>query len=640
MTVSRRWLALLLAALALLMPGAASAEERIVSWRSDIDVRANGALDVTETLRVEAEGDNIRHGIFRDFPTRYQGNGRKVRVGFDVHAVERDGHPEPYATEAIDNGTRIRIGSADTYVPYGEHTYVIRYTTTRQLGFFPGYDELYWNVTGNGWMFPIDTAEAHVRLPQPVPFGPERAVYTGPQGSTAHDAETVSEGPGEITIRTTAPLGAYEGLTIAVRWPKGVVAEPPKPSPAWETLQEQAPRGAALLALLGLVLYYYYAWKRAGRGPRAGTVVPLFTPPDGLSAAALRYVKRMGFDDRCFAAAIVESGVHRELKIVEDHEGFFHRKKTSLVKTTGQGDLPAPERAMLTALFAGHDTIEMDQKNHAYFGAARKALSDGLEESYKDKTFVRNLGWAWMGLLLLFAAMALILAVVAFSDFYASTVECAFPAASFGFFAAAVLLILKRRKGWAYGALIAACIIGGIALFAIAFIGLADVEPLGSLAWMFAPLLALPLVVTAFAWMSAPTPEGRALMDRIAGFEQYLSITEEDRLEAMHPPEKTPELFERYLPHAVALGVENRWADKFASVLAAAEADPSRQGGTFGWYSGSGNVWSNPGRFAGAMGAALASSAASAATAPGSSSGSGGGGSSGGGGGGGGGGGW
>jgi uncharacterized membrane protein len=153
---------------------------------------------------------------------------------------------------------------------------------------------------------------------------------------------------------------------------------------------------------------------------------------------------------------------------------------------------------------------------------------------------------------------------------------------------------------------------------------------------MFAPLLALPFVVSAFAWMSAPTREGRALIDRIAGFEQYLSITEESRLEAMHPPEKTPELFERCLPHAIALGVENHWADKFAAVLAAAEADPARHGNTFGWYSGSGNAWSNPSRFAGAVGASLASSVSSASTAPGSS----GGGSSGGGAGGGGGGGW
>jgi uncharacterized membrane protein YgcG len=326
--------------------------------------------------------------------------------------------------------------------------------------------------------------------------------------------------------------------------------------------------------------------------------------------------------------------------MVEGEKHIFSHKDTTLVKTYGGSELDPSERAMVDELFARDNSILMFQTNHLYFSAARKALSDGLEESYKGKTFVQNLSWAWMGMLLFFTSIALMLAIIAFSDFYATTVECAFPAAAFGFFVAAVVLVLRRRKGWAYRAAIAACIVAGAGLFAIAFIGLADEEPLYRLGWMFAPFLSLPLVITAFAWMAAPTPRGRELMDRIAGFEQYLSITEEDRLNAMHPPEKTPELFERYLPHAIALGVENRWADKFAAVLAAAEADPSRQGNSFGWYSGSGNVWSNPGRFAGAMGAALASGVASASTAPGSSSGSGGGGSSGGGGGGGGGGGW
>ena len=639
MRYATRFLAVLLAALAL-VPGAASAQERIISWRSDVDIRGDSSLDVTETIRVEAEGDNIKHGIFRDFPTDYRRDGRPVRVGFDVLSVTRDGQAEPYDLETIDNGKRIKIGNADSYVPYGEHTYVVHYITTRQLGFVDGYDELYWNVTGNGWAFPIESAEAHIRLPQRVPFGPDRAFYTGPQGATEHNAEVVSESPGQIAVRTTAPLGPYEGLTVAVRWPKGIVTQPPGPSAAWQAFQDQAPRAGGLLALLGLAIYYFYAWKRAGRGPRAGTVVPLFAPPDGMSAAALRYVKRMGFDNRCFAAAVVESGVHRALKIVDDREGIFHSKKTRLERTSGDGELSAPEQAMVTELFTGSDSIEMDDKNYERFQAAQKALSDGLEETYKDKTFVKNLGWAWMGLLLFFASMALILTVIAFSDFYATTMECAFPAAAFGFFVASVVLLLKRRKGWAYGLTIAACIVAGAGLFAMAFIGLADEEPLSSLGWMFAPFLSLPLVVTAFGWMSAPTPRGRELMDRIAGFEQYLSITEEDRLNAMHPPEKTPELFERYLPHAIALGVENRWADKFAAVLAAAETDPSRQGNSFGWYSGSGNVWSNPSRFAGAMGASLASSISSASTAPGSSSGSGGGGSSGGGGGGGGGGGW
>jgi uncharacterized membrane protein len=138
--------------------------------------------------------------------------------------------------------------------------------------------------------------------------------------------------------------------------------------------------------------------------------------------------------------------------------------------------------------------------------------------------------------------------------------------------------------------------------------------------------------------MAAPTREGRAVMDRIAGFQHYLSITEEDRLETLHPPEKTPSLFERYLPYAIALEVENEWAGRFAGVLAAAAA--SGQAGTMGWYSGHSDPWRDPDGFANQMGSSLASTISSASTAPGSSSGSGGGGSSGGGGGGGGGGGW
>lgn len=130
------------------------------------------------------------------------------------------------------------------------------------------------------------------------------------------------------------------------------------------------------------------------------------------------------------------------------------------------------------------------------------------------------------------------------------------------------------------------------------------------------------------------------MMDRIAGFKQYLSIAEERRLEALHPPEKTPELFERYLPYAIALEVENRWAERFAGVLASAAAAGAAVG-TASWYSGQGNVWDNPGGFASDVGSSLASTVSSASTSPSSSSGgSSGGGSSGGGGGGGGGSGW
>lgn len=631
---------LLLCLAALLLPSAAGAEEHIRSFLSDVSIAKDGTLSVTETIRVQAGGDNIRRGIFRDFPTRYQDRrGRTVRVGFEVLGVQRDGQAEPYAVEGIDNGERVRIGDADRLLEPGEHEYVIRYETDRQLGFFEDFDELYWNATGTGWMFPIDVAEARIRLPEPAQFG-NRAVYTGPQGSTAADAQVISEEPGAIVFRTTRPLGPYEGLTVAAAWPKGVVTAPTPPTPAQLWLQETGPLAAGLLGLGGLLLYYFYAWRRAGRGPDAGTIVPLFNPPDGLTAAALRYVSEMGFDNRTFSAAIVECGVRGKIRLVEEDGGFFSRTKTTIERTGDAADLPEPERAMHAALFALGDRVLLDNENHKTVGGAQTALRKGLERAYRGTMFVENMAWSGAGLLLIGVAVAFAAAVVILADPFAIDGAFLAPTATFVCFGLCAWLGVGSRRWSSMRRILAiigavlTLIAGGLAAFATIGLAMESDRP-----WpVFVPLLALPLGISAFWWMAAPTKAGRAAMDRIAGFRRYLSVTEEDRLETMHPPEKTPELFERYLPHAIALEVENRWASRFTGVLAAAAAAGQSQ--AMGWYSGNRDPWSDPDGFADRVGSSLSSTVASASTAPGSSSGSGGGGSSGGGGGGGGGGGW
>ena len=125
--------------LALTLP--ALAEERIENFVSDVTVNADASLSVKETITVNAEGNDIRHGILRDFPSTYTDkHGIRVRVGFDVLDVKRDGRGEPYGIESITNGKRIRIGDKDTFLDNGQHSYEITYTTTRQLGFFEKFD--------------------------------------------------------------------------------------------------------------------------------------------------------------------------------------------------------------------------------------------------------------------------------------------------------------------------------------------------------------------------------------------------------------------------------------------------------------------------------------------------------------------
>ena len=109
------------------------------------------------------------------------------------------------------NGVRVRIGSAGRSVNTGSHTYVIRYRTTRQIGFFDSYDELYWNATGTGWTFPIDVAEARINLPDKVEFK-QTAFYTGPQGAAGKDATIVEQQPGPHRVphheaRCRSPTG-------------------------------------------------------------------------------------------------------------------------------------------------------------------------------------------------------------------------------------------------------------------------------------------------------------------------------------------------------------------------------------------------------------------------------------------------
>jgi len=229
MTRIWRYLALLallaLSQAAPAQPGDRAGEERILSYSSDIRIGSDAGLDVTETIRINALGNEFRHGIYRDFPRTGRQAGGPVEVGFEVASVTRDGRPEPWRLEPAEGSYRIVIGDADVMLRPGAHTYRIRYRTTLQLGFLADRDELYWNVTGNGWDYAIDRAEARVRLPARVRFG-ARAFYTGARGSTRSHARVTAERPGDISIATTRRLEPGEGLTIAVAWRKGIVRDP------------------------------------------------------------------------------------------------------------------------------------------------------------------------------------------------------------------------------------------------------------------------------------------------------------------------------------------------------------------------------------------------------------------------------
>ena len=394
--IARRAVAAAFACLIALTAGSgARAAERILEFDSRVQVQRDGALVVTETIRAAAEGDQIKHGIYRDFPTTYPNKlGLRVRVGFHVLDVQRNGRPEPYRLENLSNGVRVYIGQSDVLLRPGTYTYTISYVTTGQIGFFADYDELYWNVTGTGWIFPIDRVRATIELPPSAgAFNP--TAYTGPEGDTGRDFAVARDSVGNTVFMTTRPLGAHEGLTVALAWQKGVVAAPSERARLLALLRDNLSVAAAAIGLVIVLAYYLVAWWRVGRDPPRGTVIPLFHPPEGFSPAAVRYVMHMGFDQKAFAAAVVGMAVKGWLTIEDEHGSYRLNRADARTEA-----LTADERAAFQQLFAGDATLELKNVNHRRIKDAIAALKSQLARDFEAIYFLRNARWLIPGLTL------------------------------------------------------------------------------------------------------------------------------------------------------------------------------------------------------------------------------------------------
>ncbi len=644
------WRAAILAALLafLALPAAAQdTSERITNYASDITVAKNGGLTVTETITVMVADDQIRHGIFRDFPTTYTDKfGRRVRVGFTVLRVTRDGFNEPYDIANIEDGQRIKIGDANVLLPPGLHTYTITYTTDRQIGFFDSFDELYWNVTGNFWKFAIDQAEATVHLPEGAHIL-RSASYTGAARAREDNATSEKLSDSVIKFRTTEALMPNEGLTVAVGFNKGAVLPPSAAEKRADFIRDNASMIVAIAGVLILLVYFAVTWWSFGRDPRHGTIIPLFAPPKDFSPAAVRYVHRMAYDRKAYAASIVNMAVKGYLTIAEE-DGTYTLTRTG--KSEAECGLADTESTIAGKLFDGpDDSIEMKQRNHTDIAASISALKRTLHNEYEKDYFVTNLHW-FVGGVAILGISALASALLS-EDNSASSFMLIWLA---GWSVGTALLAHRAWDAWAsviagpgsrianaFSALFMSAFalpfIGGLIVVLVLFGGQI------SLPASFALIIGGIACYVFYHLLKAPTLAGAKIRDQIDGFRIFLDTAEKDRLEKLNPPNVTPAVFERFLPYAIALDCENQWSKRFEAEAAAAGTVPSA--GAYGgyvpiWYSGSSFDNFGAAGFASALGASLAASAASAATAPGSSSGSGGGGFSGGGGGGGGGGGW
>ncbi|MDX0884280.1 DUF2207 domain-containing protein [Sinorhizobium medicae] len=640
----------LLAALALVffvlaMPLAAAAEEFISAYHSVIGVAKDGTLTVTETITANVEGNQIRRGIYRDFPLTFvDERDRRSKVDFKLLSVERDGDDEDYRTESINGGIRIYTGNADVLLPHGEHTFQITYETSRQIRFFDDHDELYWNVTGTEWAFPIEEATATVTLPDGVK-AKALDVFTGGYGATEKDARAVEEGD-EIFFATTRRLRPQEGLTVAIKLPKGSIE---RPTPSQENIWWLRDHAALVIAGAGLLfvtLYYGRAWIRVGRDPTRGVMVPRWDPPEGVSPALVNYIDNKGFSGggwTALSAAALNLAVRGHV-VLED------LKNAIIITATGKtGEkLPTGEAALMRAVEAADGKLTIDRENGKRIQAAGSGFRSAMEREHRGKYYRANKSYVVVGIVLSAATLAALLIFGGLSeDSIPFVIVPVFLAVFIAAFAVSVGKSFRRSSS------VRRRILSIVVLAFMGFVLFTEFSSILAALFSASDPADLPLFFAIggivlvnglfYFLMGAPTPLGTRMMDGIDGLRQYLTLAEKDRLNMQSAPEMSPGHFETLLPYAVALGVEKPWSETFERWLLAASAGAAAAAYQPSWYHGDsfgpGSFTDTIGGLAGSMTDKITSSLPPPARS--SSSGfSSGGGFSGGGGGGGGGGGW
>ena len=622
----------------------AFAQERILSYDSEITVYDDGSMLVHETIRVHAQGQSIKHGIYRDFPTIYKDRlGIEKHVPFDIASVRRDGNEEPYHTASRENGVRVYIGPRFATVSPGDHTYELTYRTDRQLGFYDDRDELYWNVTGNGWEFPIEHASARVMLPGSVPRAKvETYAYTGPVGYTARDFKAQLNSDNSFFFETTKPFAPHEGLTVVCWWDKGYMQPPTDEQKRLWFIRDNAGIVFAVIGLIVVLLYQLVAWMMVGRDPAPGTIVPLYMPPDEISAAGVRELVKMKFDDKAFAASIVGMAAKKFVSINKDALDAFTLVKNSDPKVYAA--LSPEERLVASRLFARGSTVLLSQVNRDVITEAVKALKQSLATRMEKIYFVRNSGY-----LVPSVALSVLTLMLAVWNANSQLKPLAlFMLLWLTIWSLGVITITMRVvnlwKSALHGGKQGLLKAGGalfLTLFALPFVG-GELIGAGALAHATSVITVFVLgmlVASNFVFhelLKAPTHMGRELLDKVDGFKLFLAATDGDQIKRA-PVNWNTDTFNRFLPYAIALDVEAEWTSKFGEAVTAASAAAAAGSAA---YSGAlaGDVIASG--FAASLGDSLAGAISSSSAAPGSGSGSGGGGSSGGGGGGGGGGGW
>ncbi|HEY2460102.1 MAG TPA: DUF2207 domain-containing protein [Candidatus Acidoferrum sp.] len=497
-------------------------ELRIKDFHADVNVLPDGSVDVTENIQAQFIGGPW-HGLYREIPVEYvTPQGLNYSLFLSVkHITDGNGRDLKFDTSRERHYRKLKI-----YVPDADNstqTISIEYTVSDALRFFDDHDEFYWNVTGDEWDVPITAASARITLPAGT-TNIRANPFTGSYRSTAKDAD-VEIAANSVEVRTRDPLRYHEGLTIAVAFDKGFVHQPTALEKTGLFLRSNWP---LFLPFIALFVMWYLWWTR-GRDPRLRPIAAQYEPPDKLTPGEAGTLVDDSADMRDITASIVDLAV-RGFIVIEEHQqdhlmGLIRNKDYNFVLKKNRADwasLKPHEQSLLDGLFSGG------------------TVGETVAMSSLQNTFYKNLPGIKNGI-------------------YDSLV-------SQGFY----LHRPDKVKAAYFGA---GATIGFLGVFG----GNAIASNLGMapLTFIVAGILTGAVICIFGQFMPAHTESGTRALEGVLGFEDFLAHVESDRFNRTI---KTPEMFEKFLPFAMALGVEKNWSKAFQGIL----TQPP------GWYRGGG----------------------------------------------------
>ena len=522
--------------------------EKIYLFNSDITVNTDGTISVVENITLNVKHQQIRRGIYRDIPF-------SLKESVTPLSLKMDGQPHPFFTEFKGSVQRINFGD-DNFIERGKHTYTFTYTFTGAIDFYKNYDEIYWNVTGNGWAFPIDKVRVHISFPPQVRVQENGiSLYTGYQGSKNNHTEETDT----LTYETTRPLSPREGMTIAVPFDKGVIQKPS----AFQSLRLFiSPISIfALILLAVLCTYLIMTWIAVGIDP-SYLIVPQYEPPQNISPAFIRYVCEPEIDTTVISCTLLDLALKGYIEIKENKSFFAIDKATITLKNRDTKNLSEEEILLIKRLFPGrNDTFVLGPSTARQWEPIRKEINKLFKQQAK-KYIISNSSYIKMAVCFVAALGTLPFICMGKLGMPLLFINLHFAV----FFSLASIIHSRMGIKIVLGAVITAF----YSTFWVTFC-LQEGQP-AALVCCMAYLLGMWALSFYVPLIRNVTNEGRELLTRIYGFKKYMKIAEVNRVYASDPT-KAEQIFCAFLPFAFAFGLENKWMKKFESVLSKATLD-------------------------------------------------------------------